>query len=646
MFKRIQSMLMSLLAVLLAAYLTGCAGTDEEKCCSCCSEEKTEKIKITKLDDLPRHVYPVTKKASELVVLENDLNELAGKLRKDVEGDLCAYEITDATTLKRYYGTLANTHLLAKEDDLALPFLDKIRDLEEKESARLMSSLSTRALIAARREVGKDAGPDQLGPAYRNHLAERVADLPWKVVQDDIQDTKGRMEMFSRNLVMGLVQAQLDPVVAATGELNLDQAATLIRLHIMMTQNLPLKNEVIAVLQKTIDANRTVKPDIWAARSVTLPADAGLSPVLAAVWDSGTDPAIFEKILFTNPAEKLDGKDTDGNGYVDDVHGIAFDINAGRTKGLLYPLGDAAGRIDSIMQHIKGVTDLQAAVDSPEATAFKQHISSVKPEDVKGFIEDVGLAASYSHGTHVAGIMAEGNPFIRLLIARLSYDHRTVPVARTVEWGERDGKKCRDTVGYFKAAGVRVVNMSWGEALDDAESSLESNGIGKDADERREIARRVFAFQKDGLHDAIANAPDILFVAAAGNSDNDVGFDDYIPSSFDLPNLLVVGAVDQAGDPTSFTSFGSTVKVYANGFEVESFIPGGQRMKMSGTSMASPNAANLAAKLLALDPGLKPPEVIDLIKKGADRKTGGSHSFLLMNPERAIKLLRSRRGAN
>ena len=184
--------------------------------------------------------------------------------------------------------------------------------------------------------------------------------------------------------------------------------------------------------------------------------------------------------------------------------------------------------------------------------------------------------------------------------------------------------------------------MSWGEAQRDAEQSLERNGIGKDAEERRQIARQVFSLQKNGLYDAIKNAPNILFICAAGNADTDVEFDQDIPSSFDLPNLLVVGAVDQAGDPTSFTSFGKTVQVYANGFEVDSYVPGGERMKMSGTSMASPQAANLTGKLLAVDPTLSPPEVIELIKKGADRKTAGDASFLLMNPKRTVEMLQAR----
>jgi subtilisin family serine protease len=43
---------------------------------------------------------------------------------------------------------------------------------------------------------------------------------------------------------------------------------------------------------------------------------------------------------------------------------------------------------------------------------------------------------------------------------------------------------------------------------------------------------------------------------------------------------------------------------------VESYVPGGEKMKLSSTSMASPNVANLAAKLFALDPNLTPQQAL------------------------------------
>ena len=606
------------------------------------AEQPREKIKITKLDDLPQHTYPVEGQLAELVRSDEWIGELAGKVRADIEADLATYQIDDASTMQRMYNTLLTIDLIEQKHDDALAGIERIRALEEKEAKKLVAGLSTEAMIGARRQVGDDADQSEYGRAYRRELSKRIAGLPWDIVQDEIQERKGRAEIFSENLLMGIIQARMQPVVVQTGELNGELATSVLGIHFMINERLPLKEQTIAAYQELIDAHQEVKADIWAARSATLSADQELTPTLVAVWDSGTDPAVFKERLFVNPYEQLDGEDNDGNGYVDDVHGIAFDIHAERTTGPLCPLGDAAERMPQVMKHMKGFMDLQAAVDSPEATALKKHLASLKPDAVKGFIEDLGLAGNYAHGTHVAGIMTAGNPFARLLIARLSYDHHMVPVARTVEWGRRDGAKCRDTAEYFKQHGVRVVNMSWGEAQEDAEDSLEANGIGASAEERREIARKVFALQRAGLYEAIKNAPDILFVCAAGNADSDVEFDEYIPSSFDLPNLLVVGAVDQAGEPTSFTSFGRTVQVYASGFEVDSYVPGGERMKMSGTSMASPNGANLAAKLLATDPTLTPPKVIELIKQGADQKTAGAHSFLLLNPKRTVELLRSR----
>jgi subtilisin family serine protease len=606
------------------------------------AEQPREKIKITKLDDLPQHAYPVEGQLAELMRSDEWIGELAARVRADVEADLATYQIDDASTMQRMYNALLTVDLIEQKHDDALAGIERIRALEEKEAKKLVAGLSTEAMIAARREVGDNADQSEYGRAYRRELSKRITGLPWDIVQDEIQERKGRAEIFSENLLMGVIQARMQPVVVQTGELNAELATSVLGIHLMIKERLPLKEQTIAAYQELIDAHQEVKPDIWAARSVTLSADQQLTPTLVAVWDSGTDPAVFQERLFVNPYERLDGKDSDNNGYVDDVHGIAFDIHAKRTTGLLCPLGDVAERLPQVMTHIKGFMDLQAAVDSPEATALKQHLASLEPDAVKGFIEDLGLAGNYAHGTHVAGIMTAGNPFARLLIARLSYDHRMVPIARTVEWGRRDGAKCRDTAEYFRQHDVRVVNMSWGEAQEDAEDSLEANGIGASAEERREIARKVFASQKEGLYEAIKNAPDILFVCAAGNADSDVEFDEYIPSSFDLPNLLVVGAVDQSGEPTSFTSFGRTVQVYASGFEVDSYVPGGERMKMSGTSMASPNAANLAAKLLAIDPTLTPPKVIKLIKQGADQKTAGEHSFLLLNPKRTVELLRSR----
>jgi subtilisin family serine protease len=183
---------------------------------------------------------------------------------------------------------------------------------------------------------------------------------------------------------------------------------------------------------------------------------------------------------------------------------------------------------------------------------------------------------------------------------------------------------------------VRVINMSWGGSVRDIEGALEANGIG-DAEARKKSAREIFEIGREALFAAFKSAPEILFVAAAGNSDNNVKFDEFIPSSFQLPHMITVGAVDQAGEETSFSSFGPMVNVHANGFEVDSYIPGGQRLKFSGTSMAAPQVANLAGKLFALDPTLTPEKAKALILAGAELKGRVN----LINPAKTLALLKA-----
>lgn len=602
------------------------------------------KIKINALDQLPQHTYAVNGKVADMLESEAAIKTLAAEVRKDIEADLAKYEIDDASTLQKWYGTLQTIDLIEGDDASALRRIEQVKELESKESKKLTGGLITAAYIAAKEKAGAQADQAALAAAFENELRASVSTLPWDVVQDAIKNTKGRMEIFSRNLLIGIVQANIEPSVAQTGSLNAAQAASVLSMYVTLTQRLPFKDRVVAAYQDYIDEHNVQKPDIWQARSVTLPENTAAKPVLVAVWDSGADDRIFQNRMWTNPNEQPNGKDDDGNGYVDDIHGIAYDYNARRDTGTLVDLAaiGAADRMPNIMKYMKGFTDSLANIDSPEASKLKQHLGGLSPEQVSGFLEDLSLAGNYAHGTHVAGIMVDGNPFARILVGRHSYDYHNKPVARTLDWGERDAAKCRDSVAYFKQHGVRVVNMSWGEALKDAQDSLEANGIGATPEERRELARKVFKLQTDGLYQAMKNAPEILFACAAGNADNDVEFDADIPSSFDLPNVIVVGAVDQAGDPTSFTSFGRTVQVYANGFEVESYVPGGRRMKMSGTSMASPQVANLAAKVLAIAPSLKPSEVIALIKEGATRTKAGDNEILLIHPQKTIELAKSK----
>jgi subtilisin family serine protease len=126
----------------------------------------------------------------------------------------------------------------------------------------------------------------------------------------------------------------------------------------------------------------------------------------------------------------------------------------------------------------------------------------------------------------------------------------------------------------------------------------------------------------------------MLFVTSAGNSNEDSTFAEAIPAGIVLPNLLTVGAVDKAGDEASFTSYGPTVVVHANGYQVESVIPGGEKLAESGTSMSSPQVANLAGKMLVVNPAMKPADMIAVIRDTADKTADGRRA--LVNPKKAV----------
>jgi subtilisin family serine protease len=287
---------------------------------------------------------------------------------------------------------------------------------------------------------------------------------------------------------------------------------------------------------------------------------------------------------------------------------------------------------------------MRAGLESPDATAFRTMAATLSPEAFQRFIQRVGQYEFFAHGTHVAGIAVRENPAARVLMARFTFDVFNSPPRpptpeRTRAWVEL----VRRTTDYFRRSLVRVVNMSWGYSPAMYEWLLESNQVGADAEERRALARRLFDEEAEGLRAAMAAAPDILFVAGAGNADADNRFGEFIPASFDLPNLITAGAVDRAGDEAAFTSYGA-VHVYANGYEVPSVVPGGEVLAFSGTSMAAPQVVNLAAKLLALRPELSVDELRRIIVETADEKMiGEGRSIRLLNPKAAVERVRQRR---
>ncbi|KAI8086232.1 serine protease [Halteromyces radiatus] len=126
----------------------------------------------------------------------------------------------------------------------------------------------------------------------------------------------------------------------------------------------------------------------------------------------------------------------------------------------------------------------------------------------------------------------------------------------------------------------------------------------------------------------------IVFAVAAGN--DNANSCNYSPASAE--KAITVGASTLSDDRAYFSNFGECVDVFAPGLNIESIWTGSKYAvnTISGTSMASPHVAGLAAYLLSQEEeGASPKEIKDkllaLATKGVLKDVGKDSPNLLIN---------------
>ena len=203
------------------------------------------------------------------------------------------------------------------------------------------------------------------------------------------------------------------------------------------------------------------------------------------------------------------------------------------------------------------------------------------------------------HGTHVAGIIAalRGNG---LGIDGIASNVKIMPIRAVPDGDERD-KDVALAIRYAVDNGAKIINMSFGKG---------------------------YSPYKAQVAEAMQYAADkgVLLVHAAGN--NSTNNDDvmFFPNrkNFVVQNIdedfttwLEVGASASLLGlemVAPFSNYGKkTVDIFAPGFEVESTIPGDEYAVYSGTSMAAPVVAGVAALVLSQKPELSGQELKSLI---------------------------------
>ena len=228
-------------------------------------------------------------------------------------------------------------------------------------------------------------------------------------------------------------------------------------------------------------------------------------------------------------------------------------------------------------------------------------------DDNNGFVDDVygwdfynddnNPSDDHGHGTHCSGtIAAVGNNSVG--IVGVNWETKIMALKFLGADGSGSTWDAIDAIAYvtmIKESGIPVIAMSnsWGgggdlQALEDAISAANNAGI--------------------------------LFVAAAGNSyiNNDIS--PHYPSSYDVPNVIAVAATDHNDNLASFSNYGATsVDLAAPGVSILSTTPNNGYSSFSGTSMATPHVAGVAALIKATtSPDYTHLQIKDLILSSVD----------------------------
>jgi subtilisin family serine protease len=203
------------------------------------------------------------------------------------------------------------------------------------------------------------------------------------------------------------------------------------------------------------------------------------------------------------------------------------------------------------------------------------------------------------HGTHVAGIIA-ANRKNQVGINGIADNVKIMPIRAVPNGDERD-KDVANAIMYAVDNGAHIINMSFGKSYSP----------------QKEIVDRAVRY---------AESKGVLLIHAAGNDGKNNDQNPNFPSRYyangsECKTWIEVGASAWGADDefvASFSNYGKkTVDFFSPGVQIFSTIPENQYEYNSGTSMASPATAGVAALLMSYFPSLTAIEVKSILRQSA-----------------------------
>lgn len=193
------------------------------------------------------------------------------------------------------------------------------------------------------------------------------------------------------------------------------------------------------------------------------------------------------------------------------------------------------------------------------------------------------------HGTHVAGTIAAQHDLDTEedeVVLGMAPAAKIMPL----KFIDTDGgtlSAAIEAINYAANNGAKIINASWGGS---GCSSI--------------LRERVLQLADEG----------ILFVAASGNSGNNLDRFPEFPAAFRGTQQLTVGSITQFGGMSVFSNYSQDlVHLFAPGSDIVSTVPDNGIMGMSGTSMATPFVAGAAALIWGANPNLSMIEVRQIL---------------------------------
>ncbi len=379
-----------------------------------------------------------------------------------------------------------------------------------------------------------------------------------------------------------------------------------------------------------------------------------------AVIDSGVD---FKHPMLQNHAwvnaNEIAGNNTDDdqNGYVDDING--WNIIENNNKLLDYKY------VGTFSPDMKRFFEIQKKM--LEGSAAAEEIAWLKKNvEDKKFIKQLMKFGNFVHGTHVAGISASKSDAAHILGVKLiptespfGFDSSLMSNLEAAPSDEIKETILKVLISQFANFQMQIFTdiskYIGGEKSDVANLSLGTNTValqpllkgvlriafGRDAsaEELDTWSKFLVNSMVESGRNFVGQSPETLFVFAAGNDGKNNDEFPVSPANIKSTNTLTVAATQGQAKIARFSNFGvKHVDVAAPGVGIQSAMPGGDTLYLSGTSQAAPFVSGVAGKIKDTNSDLSAQEIRRIIMETVDKKDWLADKVLsggIVNAERA-----------